>query len=317
MFSNNIRNIGCVHTYAGAKAFFERTPLPTWRKKKIWEDNERPLHGKYQHHYRVVKVEQGYELHLYNQIMARFHHPDADGNELRQYSYHSSMTSTQFMHHVLKVTWAQPFQTTTGDVALVPIRGGLNDTELLFDNRNRLIVERSSHMQLYRAVSTDEDKMLNKAVRELFKPFVTVCMFRLPEYLANFSYDYNKAIPFGDGAGVTHSERSKMLDFFNCPDSDAARDIAINTLIHDSAQKAYDSIMSKRIHARLGWKSRALTTAQHVEILTDNNELVTEQELAKALLARMVRTIGKRVSGKEIIPKFCKPGDFPYSNNFY
>jgi len=52
-------------------------------------------------------------------------------------------------------------------------------------------------------------------------------------------------------------------------------------------------------------------------MLTNNNELVTEKQLEKALLDRLVRTIGKRVSGKELIPKFCKPGDFPYTNNFY
>jgi len=318
MFSNNIRHIGSVNTYAKAKAFYESTPLPKWRTKRIWEDNERPLQGKYQHHYRLVKVdEETYELHLYHKIMARFHRPDADGNELRQYAHDGRITSKQFMYHVLNVTCDQPCLTTTGDVALVPIRGDLRDTELLFDNRNRLIVDRSSHMQLYRAMSTDEDKMRNKAVRDFFRPFVTVCMFRMPEYLEGFRYDYSKGIPFGQGSTVSYGERESMRDFFNCPDSDAIRDIAVNTIIHDSAQLVYDSMMSRRIHDRLGYSARAFYREHHVEMLTNNNELVTEKQLEKALLDRLVRTIGKRVSGKELIPKFCKPGDFPYTNNFY
>jgi len=317
MFSNNIRHIGSVNSYAKAKAFYESTPLPTWRTKRIWEDNERPLHGKYQRHYRIVKVDQGYELHLYKQIMARFHHPDADGNELRQYSYHSSSTSKQFMDRVLNVTFDQPCLTTTGDVALVPIRGGLEDTKLLFDNRNQIIVDRSTHMQLYRSISNDEDKMRNKAIRDFFRPFVSVCMFRIPEYLDGFRYDHSKGIPFGQGSTVSYGERESMRDFFNCPDSDAIRDIAVNTIIHDSAQLVYDSMMSRRIHDRLGYTARAFSREYHVEMLTNNNELVTEKQLEKALLDRLVRTIGKRVSGKELIPKFCKPGDFPYTNNFY
>ena len=317
MFSNNIRHIGSINTYAKAKAFYESTALPKWRTKKIWEDNERPLQGKYQHHYRIVKVEQGYELHLYHQIMARFWHPDADGNELRQYSYHSSVTSKQFMYHVLNVTFEQPFQTTTGDAALVPIRGDLRDTELLFDNRNRLIVDRSTHMQLYRSISNDEDKMRNKAVRDFFRPFVSVCMFRLPEYLERFHYDEEKGCPFGTGATVSYGERERLRDFFNCPDSDAIRDKAVNTIIYDSAQLVYDSMMCRRIYDRLGWKSRTFHTDHQIGMLTNNNELVTEKQLEKALLDRLVRTIGKRVSGKELIPKFCKPGDFPYTNNFY
>ena len=317
MFSNNIRNIGSVNTYAKAKVFFENTALPKWRTKKIWEDNERPLSGRRQHHYRIVKVDQAYELHLYHQVMARFSQPDADGNELRQYSYHSSVTSKQFMYYVVNVGFDQAFATSTSEVALVPIRGDLRDTQLLFDNRNRLIVDRSTHMQLYRSVSTDEDKMRNKAVRDFFRPFVTVCMFRMPEYLEGFRYDYRKGIPFGQGATVSYGERENMRDFFNCPDSDAIRDMAVNTIIHDSAQLVYDSMMSRRIYDRLGWQSRSFSREHHVEMLTNNNELVTEKQLEKALLDRLVRTIGKRVSGKELIPKFCKPGDFPYTNNFY
>lgn len=316
MFSNNIRNIRTINTYAKAKAFFEKTPLPTWRKKRIWADNERPLHGRYQHHYRIVKVDQGYELHLYNQIMARYWHPDSDGNELRQYSHDHSMTSSQFMHYVVGVSWNHILTTTKGDVVLVPIRGGLEDTELLFDSNDKLIVERSNHMQLYRKVSNDSDKAHNKKVRELFKPFVNICMFRLPEYFNNFKYDYNKAVPFGGGAGIDRHESAVLNDFFNCPDAEAIRDKAVNTLLNDSAQQTYDSMTCKRLFNLLGWKVHRLPNPQHIEELTKNNKLVTEKELEKALLDRVIRAIGKQVSGRELIPKFCKPGDFPYSNNF-
>jgi len=316
MFSNNLRNIDTLNNYAKAKWFFDSRPLPTWRKKKIWQDNERPLWGKYQHHYRIVKVEQGYELHLYDQIMARYHHPDANGLELRQYAGSTNMTSKQFMAEVLNVTPNQPFHTTLGDVALVPIRGKLEDTSLLFDARNALVVKGSNHTQLFKRVSLQEDIARNKAVRDFFRPFVTVCMFRMPEYLNWFKYDGQKAIPFGQGASVYHTERTAMRDFFSCPESDMIRDSAVNMIVHDSAQLVYDSITSRRIYARLGWKSSSFSREHQIEMLTNNNELVTEKELEKALLDRLVRAMGKRVSGKELIPKFCSPKEFPFSNNY-
>jgi len=315
MYNTNIRNIDMLNNYAKAKEFFKRKALPTWRKKKIWEDNERPLWGKYQHHYRIVEVDKGYELHLYNQIMARYHHPNANGLELRQYRESNSMTDKHFMDYVVGVAPNQTFRTTTGEMALVPVRGQLEDTELLFDKNNSLVVSGSKHTQLYRKVSLKEDRERNKEVRDFFKPFITVCMFRMPEYLERFLYDREKAVPFGYGAGVTYSERNELRDFYNCPDSDTVRDRAVDTLIHHSAQQAYDSITCKRIHARLQWKATAFSREHQIEMLTSNNELVTEKELEKALLDRMVRIVGKCVTGKEMIPKFCTPKEFPYSNN--
>jgi hypothetical protein len=244
--------------------------------------------------------------------MARLWRPDANGYELRQYSYNDSVTSKQFMRNVLGVWENLSVDTTKGERVVAPIRGGLDDCKLMFDSNDRLDVERSDHLQLYKHVSTKEDRERNKEIRAFFKPFVILATCRLQEYIRNFTYDYNLARPFG-GFSVPALIRVKLKRFHNDVLPEADKTQVVDYIMNVLSQDTVDSVLAKRVGDY--HQAYYVSHEKAVETIEKNNLEITPEQFEKAMLDRLVRAYGKQVSGKEVIPKFCPSKVFPYYNN--
>jgi hypothetical protein len=134
--------------------------------------SEKPLDF---HHYRIVQGPDAayYDAMLYRTTMARVHNPeaDADGLERRQYRTYNTTASAAFLDSVCNVSgrgW-RTFQTTDCKTVVVPFGSHMQEPvadaalpfggcDLYFDANNRLVVEKSRHVQAYVKRASKEDR---------------------------------------------------------------------------------------------------------------------------------------------------------------
>jgi hypothetical protein len=187
MFAGHTQALPYVRNYAEAAKHFNTTPRPRSTK---WDDHQRPLKDTRSWHYRVEqnKDNESYDVCLYTTVMARFHKPDAEGVERRQYFSTSTQTSRGFLRDVLQVHAEGEVPTTTGERVLFPVYpsrmpGGESfSMDAYFTSDDKLIVERSQHTRHYKRVSDTTDKALRKLVREKFEPLLTLAALQLPDF---------------------------------------------------------------------------------------------------------------------------------------
>ena len=116
MYGNTTRALPRVYSYADAQAVFNRRGAV---RSKKWAENERPLYKTY-YHYRIAKRDNYFNIILYNTVMARYYAPtmvDGKQHERRLFMGDNSVTSKDFMHHVLgKNTWRRVENSQVGEV---------------------------------------------------------------------------------------------------------------------------------------------------------------------------------------------------------
>ena len=199
MFAGQTRSLPYVRNYREAHACFENTPKPPRSKK--WDDNQRPLRDTRSYHYRIEKGEDYYDLILYSTVMARYHKPDAEGVELRQYHGELSQTSKGFMSNVLGVYCFCKRDTTDGRRVVMPVyhkdfKGTSFGLDAYFTADNKLIVERSRHVPHYKKISNADDKAQRANMKRLFEPLMMLAAMRLPEMTHARTVSYYSARPF-------------------------------------------------------------------------------------------------------------------------
>lgn len=189
MFSGNTRGCASIYNYAAAERHFNREPAP---RGKAWSPHQRPLDNARKWHYRLEKHDDGayYDVCLYHTTMARFHRPEPDGSYRVQYEGDSRQTSSQFMWHVLNISRELQLTSTTGQRVVVPINasrtGQQFGADLWFTNdpghlNRRLIVERSTHRQIYKIAANPEFTQWKKDLRAWLKDVLFVLSLRSVE----------------------------------------------------------------------------------------------------------------------------------------
>lgn len=174
MFSNT-SNLTRVSTWEQAVVAFNEAKKP---RRRVWEPNERPLNSASQHHYRLVRndsfheSEVSYSVWLYEQEMARFFRPDANGDREVWYNGHLSRTSSSFGWDVLALNIkCHLFQTVHGNTVYVPIYPRKNPavTRLVFTKERRLIPERSVTAGIERISGNPEVTKFRRDLRKQLK----------------------------------------------------------------------------------------------------------------------------------------------------
>jgi hypothetical protein len=328
MFAGRTHNLPYIRNYEEARKWWDTHPKPPRSRK--WDDYQRPLYNTASKHYRLESMEPDryIDVILYNTTMARYHAPDADGNQRRLYFGHYTITSRNFMWDVLKVNpHCNTAHTTDGRKVVAPIymhhftHDG--DTpfsaDYLFTPDNKLIVERSAHTRHWRKVSTDDDKTKRARVRELFKPFLDIAMFRMQEYEANATLSINVGQPFGGTAyGYRHKEAVRNMTSALVANAEPSQD-DIN-MFFDLGQEAFNTIASKRGYNQDGFVMDNWYNRQNKTTLGTPNDLerpVTADDLRKSLTDMVMKLINANdQSGWLEIPQFVVENEYPRTNVF-
>jgi hypothetical protein len=218
MFAGQTNVLPYIRNYAEAHTHFTRTERP--RSTAKWADNQRPLKNTRSWHYRIEQGYGGdhYDLCLYHTVMARFHKPDAEGVERRQYRGHSSNTSRGFMYDVLKVHSTTPVHTTDGSVVIMPVYDfRMPDSDFsvdaYFTADNRLIVERSKHLRHFKRMADAEDKAKRANAKKMFEPMLTLAAMRMNEWTSEMAINWGNGGAF-QGAGIRYEENSHINQMY-------------------------------------------------------------------------------------------------------
>jgi len=178
--TSNVRNLSRVDSYEAALERWGETPLPRTRDG-LWCDWQRPLGTVYQHHYRLEKTYDYFDVVLYQTVMARFHKPE--GNERSvEYAGCCSRTSRAFLWHVLGTQTVMYMHTTDGTKVTVPL--GIDrqlNTELTLVN-GLIDVSRSTHPVMEVQRMSAECKARRKQMRKDLQVWLDAMVLRMPEF---------------------------------------------------------------------------------------------------------------------------------------
>lgn len=254
MFSNSVQSLPTIDSYEAAQAYFDKTKKPP--RAKAWQDNQRPLRNTRLHHYRIEHHTQAdgqewYDVVLYRTPMARYYKPEGSRRRVLL-NGHNSNLSNQFRWSVLR--YGRRFNTQAvfegmEYTAIVPIhtRNDIRDkddmfcVDLWFDDY-LLDVKASQHTRHYTRKSSDEDKQQRKDVKQAMQSVLFMAAMRLPELERAVEISENYVYAFSNEATPNTDERFAMQCFV---DGDFNQDV-LDTFIHTTAQKAYNSLVSHR-----------------------------------------------------------------------
>jgi hypothetical protein len=315
-----VGNVASIHSYKMADEYFNSKK--EHKRCKGWQSDERCLKksASGNRHYRI---EQGfnsdyYDVCLYSTVMARFYKPDENGHRRVLYAGHNSITSSSFQQGVLGVWSAMRRTTTAGKEVIVPLycNNVFHDksdkfcTDLTFDAKGLLIVEKSSHAPHFTHKSSAEDKARRKRIKEKFSSLIMLAQMRMPEFADNCVPTHDKARPFG-GGHTSYNERMAVESIWEGGD-----DLEQHWIDHffDLCQEVYDTLVAKRGYDQGSFHLtyRYSTQGHNYSTPADLEKPVTEKCLEKAILNKVFRLVGAN-GGSEAVaqPQFMEVGDYP------
>ena len=311
-YGSSASSLPGITDFKRAHDWFEKTTKPRSSK---WGDNQRQLRNSRFYHYRIEKGDDYYDVCLYHTVMARFYAPAPDGSERKLYNGHNSMTSKQFMWHVLSVGHNPARITTEGINVAAPIYTGQSITdgderfsaEFRFIN-NMLDVSRSMHTPHYRKVSNESDRLERANAKQKFEALVTLACMNIGEFADTSMLSASSGRPFR-GTEITSEHTNSVKQIF----MDNMNEGHINNFM-DFARYAYEGIASKR-----GWNQglrlKPRWGSYTPSPISDLAKPVTEKDLATSLHKHINDILGfSNKSGSEELPQFMPIGDYPRSN---
>jgi hypothetical protein len=313
MFGNTTRHMPYIRTYEEAEKQFNKRGAV---RSKKWAENERPVYKTY-HHYRVVKHAEYYDLILYRTVMARYFKPETiDGklHERRLYMGDQSITSRDFMHHVLGVHQGNKEILADDKVVVAPVyyRASLHHDGEPF-SADYLYVDgvldttRSVHTRHYRRVSSKDDRANRAEMVKRFEPYIMMAQMRMSEFHANTEVNRHAGQPFGSG-----NER-RYRDAI-CDMAEGSTDqIAINHFF-ELCEDAYTTLASKRAYNQRGF-SMGNYRSQNVDPIDKLEKQITPSEFRTAIIGRINRLTGAHErTDLEEIPQFVVESEYPRTN---
>lgn len=317
MFGNTARSLPRVRSYADAEKVFNHRGAV---RSKKWSENERPLHKTY-HHYRVVKQDNYFDVILYSTVMARYYEPtmvDGKQHERRLFMGDNSITSKDFMHHVLgKDSWKRVENSQRGEV-IAPVynKAFMYDGDEPFSADfmyvdDVLDTTKSSHTPHHRMVSGNEDKTARAEVLKKFDNYLLLVQMRLPEFTAEATLSNSLGRPWAGGAVSEYDSRKCVEKIAN----DSATSDDIHSFF-EMCQDAFNVLASKRAYKQGGfvlsprWQSTAPVDGIHKLA-----KQITADEVRKAVSTRILKAMElNKKSIKQTIPQFVVEKDYPRSN---
>lgn len=245
-----------MQSYAQALELYNSRPVPPRSKKwKEMADNARPLK-------RTGDTAKGIHMtadgviyyRLYNTNIATLYPPQADGTYRVECRWYDSQTTRSFMSDFgLYYTNLLTTDDTRVCLALVPTSRPCAD--LTFTADDKLIVSRSSHADIYTAVSSAEDKQRRKEFKAKLDTLTTLAMFKLENYRTNVRLDADYGRPFGRSYYAPKSllDLEKLIRDARYTTSDLAEDFDFDNQefiehVLAAGQGVFDILASKRAY---------------------------------------------------------------------
>jgi hypothetical protein len=283
-------------------------------------ENQRPLYKTY-YHYRVAKYADHFDIVLYSTVMARYYAPtmvDGKQHERRLFMGDNSVTSKDFMHHVLgKDSWKRVENSQRGEV-IAPVynksfmRNGDERFSADFMYVDGVLdTTKSSHTSHYRMVSGSEDKTARAEILKKFDNYLMLAQMRLPEFTAEATVSDSLGRPWAGGAFSDYDARKCVEKI--------ADDSATSDDIHDffeMCQDAFNVLASKRAYKQKDFtlRPRWQSTAP-IDGIEKLDKQITADEMRKAVSTRILKALDlDKKSIKQPIPQFVVEKDYPRSN---
>ena len=297
---------------------FMSTPKPPRSKK--YNENQRPLRRVTEAHLMLQKDPHSYVVKINGAEVARYFEPDEEGNYQMAVRGLYATYDINLMWQFTKLYSRMGLQTTTGDVVLVPLNHEYRSQDkdfsavLTFNSSHQLIVEKSWHAEVYKLVSTSEDKDKRKSIKNQLDAYVTLQMFKLPTLKDNAKVDEGQGAPFGE-EGLGYREQSEMREYLKLLPS-CLEDPKFAELFDHVAQDTFNMLASKKVYAtdyRLFWKTRSYfgsrnpsEQADAIEQIEDITNSITPDEFKKSLITRLMKYAQLSTGSQSVaLPQFA------------
>lgn len=315
MFSSTIHQLPCLPNFEGAHKYFEATKKP---RSARWADNQRPLKDTRSTHYRIERHERYgevfYDLVLYSTSMARYYAPDADDNRTSLYMWHDSVSSRDFMYHVVgNSPKLLKRQATDNRILAVPYaasetikdHGTSFTCKLVMDSDKRIDVANSWHPQMYRFVETAADKAVRLAFEKEVENVLLLSAMRLQDYEREFKY-----ISHTDGFSKMET-KVRIGDLYKAHGFDGP----FIQGVFEMSQDVYNFLRSKR-HIMAGGQEARYRYVSGASCWDDPDtiigERVTEKDFIKTLKGHVLTRINMKLKrGAVRLPKWMPYDDYP------
>lgn len=304
--------------YQHAQQVFNNTRKPPRSKK--YADNQRPLRRVSEDHLMIQKDEHSYMYRFYNKEVMRLYEPNEAGEYEVAIKGVYGNTSLDLAWKFLGISTTVTLPTTTGDTVRVPLNSEYKKQDkefsavLVFDAGHRLIVEKSWHADVYKLVSTDDDKQKRKALKAELDAYVTLQMFKLPTLKENCQPEESMGCPFGESE-LHWSHKDTMRDALKNLPLPLESQSFMETF-DKVAQDCFDMLASKKVYAasngRLFWMSGGYygqrkpdEQADAKEKIDDIIAAITPEEFKKSLVARLISYANLTKGTKSVaLPQF-------------
>ena len=307
--------------YQHAHDLFNKTKKPPRSKK--YADNQRPLRRVNEDHLMLQKDPHSYMYRFYNKEVMRLYEPNEAGEyEVAIKGVYGS-TSLDLAWKFLGISSTVSLTTTAGEQVRVPLnseykkQGKEFSAVLVFDKGGRLIVERSWHADVYKLVSTDDDKQARKKIKAELDAYVTLQMFKLPTLMANCKPEEAMGAPFGE-SNISRATKSSMRDALTNLPLPLDSQSFMNTF-DAVAQGVFDMLAGKKIYQATGngqlfWKAKGrwygandpAEQADAQEQIDDIVRSITPDEFKKSLVARTLSYANLTKGTKAVaLPQFA------------
>ena len=305
--------------YEHAHNLYNKTKKPPRSKK--YAENQRPLRRVGEDHLMLQKDSHSYMYRFYNKEVMRLYEP----NELGEYEVAIKgvygNTSLDLAWKFLGISSSVTLTTTTGDQVRVPLNSKYKEQDkefsafLTFDSSHKLIVEKSWHADIYKLVSTDDDKQKRKDLKKELDAYVTLQMFKLPTLRDNCNPIESMGAPFGE-SNLNWSYKDAMRNALNNLPLPNDSTSFMETFDY-VAQDVFDMVASKKVYNHdhsLFWKAKGryygakdpAEQADAKEQIEDITNAITPEEYKKSLVARLISYANLTKGTKSVaLPQFA------------
>jgi hypothetical protein len=249
----NMRVLWDAPSYEVARKRFNAAPAPrTQKQKEQWGRDARPLDNLRKWHYRIERARHDdspepayFDVCLYHTTMARFYKPEPDGCRRVEYTFHGSVTSTQFMWRVVGINGRTLHyeHTDLGHPVDVPVSYKSLGTTLWFDAEDRLLTARSKHVQAYRSIASPELREWRRGMRKALESFLMLMEMRLP------TIEFARGGPasrYGHPGKPFHIEYNKLRDVTLTPETVGSEMEDIAPALIEAYEAGVVSILAKQ-----------------------------------------------------------------------
>ena len=273
------------------------TTPPRSKKWRAMPDNAKPIVRVGDSHKSIHMTSEGVIYYkLYDTKITTFYPPNADGEYLVECRFYNSVTTNKFMNdNGLSYTVLTASDNSTVRVPYVPTGKAPLSASLVFNARDKLIVSKSHHPDVYTSVTSPEDRAQRRELMAELDVLITLCGLKLEQYRADVTLEEAYGAPF-----MSRHRQPVQINLFNhlmdnlhyrkqrdgTPIDVNSKEF-VDTVI-DLGQGVFDILASSRAYERDGTFSYRAQFMNH-NARRDAINSVTPEDFKRSLYNRLLK----------------------------